>query len=115
MNTLSPAELNAARFELTYPLLKSTSAELTAAIPGSSWRVEDSCGGYLTGRVGCVEIELMPQVDGLWSATAHPTTYKPADLGEFDLTAYGAAAVELAMEVLGESWELVSMASRFAA
>jgi hypothetical protein len=115
MNTLLAADLNAARFERNYDMLRATAAELTAAIPGSSWSVTDFYGGYVTGRVGCVELDLHPTDDGQWCATAHPTTYKPADLGEFDLNASGAAAVELAQEVLADVWELVAMASEMAA
>lgn len=115
MNALLPADLNALKFERNYDMLRATAAELTTAIPGSSWSVTDFYGGYVTGHVGCVELDLHPTDDGQWSATAHPTTYKPADLGEFDVNADGAAAVELAQEILESVWELVAMASEMAA
>lgn len=115
MHTPLPADLNAARFERNHDMLRATATELTAALPGSSWSVTDFYGGYVTGRVGCVDVDLHPTDDGGWSGTAHPATYCPADLAELSPNADGAAAVELAQEILESVWELVAMASECAA
>ena len=110
-----PGDLNTLAFNLNADLFSTTADVLTAAIPGSMWSVNIVGAGHLSGRVGCVEIELYAAPEGGWSLSAGPTTYRPADLGEFELNAYGASAVELVQEALGDAWLAVAMASRFEA
>jgi|AntDeeMinimDraft_6_1070357.scaffolds.fasta_scaffold01172_8 hypothetical protein len=112
---LLPGDLNAIKFGATCDLLSSTCAALAAAIPGSMWRVETTGAGYVSGRVGCVEVHMHLADDGSWSATAGPTTYRPFDLGEFECNASGDEVLELAHEILGDAWLAVAMASRFEA
>jgi hypothetical protein len=118
MNTnhdLLPGDAAELEFEKNADLYVATAAMLNEMIPGSSWTVEVMGSGCVNGRVGCVEIELYATPDGGWGLSAGPTTYRPADLNDFELRAYGESALELVQETLGEVWQVVSMSSRFAA
>jgi hypothetical protein len=118
MNTnhdLLPGDAAELEFEKNADLYVATAAMLNEMIPGSSWTVEVMGSGCVNGRVGCVEIELYATPDGGWGLSAGPTTYRPADLNDFELRAYGESALELVQEMLGEVWQVVSMSSRFAA
>lgn len=118
MNTnldMLPGDLAELEFEKNADLYVTTAALLNDMLPGTSWKVDVTGAGCVNGRIGCVEIELYATPDGGWGLSAGPTTYRPDDLSDFEVRAYGESALELAQEALGDVWQVVAMSSECAA
>lgn len=75
-------------------ILDAARIALSNAFPKSAWRTCPAKGGQVVGRHGYMTVELSV-VDGMWVGDAHASTYKPADVADFFISATGATPAEV--------------------